>query len=101
MGQPHPAQISAYDRDVLAGTEATLERGGPSRVEFDRDHPGAGPYECGRQRPGSGSQIDNEIGIGNAGSGDHVPSGPLIEGMKSPADTGAGRPAPSPGHDAP
>jgi hypothetical protein len=55
-------------------------------MEFDRDHPRTRPYERGGQRSVTGSKIDDQIGCSDAGAGDDVPCGSLIEPVISPAE---------------
>ncbi len=83
--QAELAQITAYDRDI-GSLEAPLQLSCPTGMEFDCDHLCAGPYERGCQRSVTGSKIDDEIGCSDAGAGDDVPSGSLIEPVKSPSD---------------
>lgn len=60
-GQPHLPQIPAYDCHLLPVAEAKLEFGGPARMKLHRDHPCTGAYQSGRQCPGTGAEIDDQI----------------------------------------
>ncbi len=55
-------------------------------MEFDRDDPRAGPHERSRQGAGTRSEVDDEIGLADAGSIDDVASCAVIEPVKAPSD---------------
>ncbi len=55
-------------------------------MKFDRDDPRADPHERSRQGAGTCSEVDDEIGLADAGSIDDVASCAVIEPVKAPTD---------------
>lgn len=70
----------------MAGAEAPVEDSGPPRVKFDGDDPRAYPDQRSGQRPGTRPEIDDEIGLADAGSVYDVASRPVIETVVAPAN---------------
>lgn len=61
-------------------------------MEFHRDHPHTDPDERGRQGAGTRPEIDDQIGLADAGAIDDVASGAVIEPVKPPSDVRSRRP---------
>ncbi len=55
-------------------------------MKFDSNYPRADPHERSCQGAGTRSEVDDEIGLADAGSIDDVASCAVIEPVKAPTD---------------
>jgi hypothetical protein len=81
--QARPPDVGPHDRDGRAG-ESKAQLGDPRRVPFDRDHSRPRLDEGGRQRAGSGAEIDDQVTVADARPGHDVAGGRGIKPVPAP-----------------